>query len=232
MIANPTVGILGTVAETFGRQIYAREMPVTDEEIRVEMFFRSPICHPSSMYRHKMVKLFDLKYNPEFKDTEDWAFWFLCAEKHVEMANLAEILLRYRIEGQSTTPQAVEIRKQQFIKIYKLIFRDICKPSAKELELHWAINSLDFSAIRKSELYKYLRELESKLLSANYPLQFIQKSIDWRKRRIFFKLTDVSVFEGLKFMIKSGLYSGTNFRYLFVRIFGKGKKRQNTDDWN
>lgn len=97
---NPEIGILGTwfncipkdrVIETF----------TTDEEIKECMLVNSNnIGHPTVMVRKSIVKTLGIKYDETNLYVEDYALWLSLIDK-VKFANIAEILLNYRIHGNS-----------------------------------------------------------------------------------------------------------------------------------
>lgn len=225
---NPSIGILGTTAETFGRQIHVQRMPATNTEIKLELVFKSPICHPTAMFRASVVKQFSLRYDPNFKDTEDWALWHNSASMGVQMANLPQVLLKYRISGQSTTIREEALRKEQFKKVYRITLADIFSDVSEELiENHWAFNSLDISLVNKQKFINYIDSLKNRIVELKFPTDIVAQALNDRIQRIFFKLADHSLFIGIKFMIRNRLYSKVNLKYLLVRCLPWKKKRLN-----
>jgi glycosyltransferase involved in cell wall biosynthesis len=100
---HPQVAIVGGGLEIFsgGRTLGYRRYPKSDNAIRRAIFRYSPIAQPTAMIRsdalHK-VGAYDLSLPP----AEDLDMTFRIGE-HYELANLAEILVRYRVSDTSAT---------------------------------------------------------------------------------------------------------------------------------
>ena len=97
----PKIGIVGTNAEFFGRGtgkwFYKHLNP---EEIKVALLRSNPVCHPSVMIRKDMLDKNNIRYEEYF--SEDYQLWARCI-KHFDIANIDEILLKYRSSGQNIT---------------------------------------------------------------------------------------------------------------------------------
>lgn len=68
--------------------------------VRWLLRFMPPIAHPTFMFRSRLADGAQLRYNPVFSCTEDYAF--LCdAAFHGDIVSLPEIVLKYRMHGAS-----------------------------------------------------------------------------------------------------------------------------------
>lgn len=79
---------------------YAR-FPVSTSAIRWEALFRSPILHPSSMFRREAVLELG-GYRSEFDVSEDYDLWTRLTARG-RLANLAETLLHYRMHEKAVS---------------------------------------------------------------------------------------------------------------------------------
>lgn len=95
---NPDVSILGTQIETFfdgegGPQ--AIKHPTSHEEIvNTLLNSRNCIAHPSVMIRTNVFRRCGV-YDDIYRHCEDYQYW-IKASKHFKLANLDEVLVKYR----------------------------------------------------------------------------------------------------------------------------------------
>jgi len=223
---NLDVDILGTYFETFGKYNQVKTIPTEDENIKLHLYFESAFCHPSVMFRKETLDKYGLKYNEEFKDVEDYAMWINAANHNLKMANLKSLLLKYRIEGQSTTAQKRDIRKSQFKQIYNCMLSDLFPGLTNDdLDLHYAFNSLYFADTQKSDLGNYSNRLFKALANKGFNSVYLDPIFKNKNHRVFCKLADKEFFISLKFMSQTKSFSWSNFRYLcsamFKRSFSK-----------
>lgn len=114
---NPDVDILGTWFNCIPRN---REIEtfITDKEIKECMLINSNnIGHPTVMIRKSTVKTLKIKYDETDLYVEDYALWLSLIGK-VKFANVGEILLNYRIHGNSVC-QTKEI--EQSLNVQKIM---------------------------------------------------------------------------------------------------------------
>jgi glycosyltransferase involved in cell wall biosynthesis len=144
--ANPKIDVLGTGAKTLGetRQIWS--YPKSDEDIRSEFIFNSALVHSSVMMRRSTFERHKLRYDPEYKRSQDFELWTRAAPD-LRFANLGSHLVRYRIhpkqigheqaDEQQAAASAVRERGLGFLGV---------KPSQDQIELHNNVSKWDFSA--------------------------------------------------------------------------------------
>lgn len=133
MESHPEVGIIGGHIELFrGKKILGvRKYPADDTSLRKCIFRYSPVAQPAAMVRldalHKAGE-FNLKYPP----AEDIDMTFRIGE-HYKLANLQEIVVRYRESDTSATftrlrkmeLSTIEIRRKYALsEAYKMTFGD------------------------------------------------------------------------------------------------------------
>lgn len=101
MKSNPHVGIVGGSAILIG-QFPPRVKLVRrrDRHIKAEMLFRSPMIHPSVLFRKSAIPFW---YDPSVGSAEDYALWVRLSGRGVVFANLALPVIRYRMHSSRTT---------------------------------------------------------------------------------------------------------------------------------
>lgn len=224
MESNPDITVCGTNYRTFGAEEVDSDFPTSHSDICIGLHFESCIGHPTAMFRRQDLVKNNLQY-PDFKDTEDWAMWFSIYQAGLKLANLKDILLDYRIEGQSTTPQDRKTRKEQFFKMYDYILNDL--PGARtenDLELHWALKLGDVQLVNRQSISAYIKLIADKLQAKGFNSDDINKFINYKKIRLYCKFVDRSKLEGIRFMFQHGMFSMRNLRYLLASFKSKNKK--------
>ena len=124
---NPDIGICGTHIKCFGNSndVWSYT-PVDPEECKIQLLFCTSLYHPTVMMRSDVIKKNKLYYDPEYF-TEDYELWSR-AIRFTKLANIPEILLRYRTSGQNITSNNSEkvhashlnVMKSQFTKYLHL----------------------------------------------------------------------------------------------------------------
>ena len=95
---HPDVDILGGAMQEFNEDndcLNVRRYPSTHEQARKYIMKASPLAHPSVMMRKK---IFDegLRYNEEYRTSQDVALWFDALNAGYHIANLDDIILHFR----------------------------------------------------------------------------------------------------------------------------------------
>lgn len=95
---HPDVDILGGAMQEFNEEndcLNVRRYPSTHEQARKYIMKASPLAHPSVMMRKK---IFDegLRYNEEYRTSQDVALWFDALNAGYHIANLDDIILHFR----------------------------------------------------------------------------------------------------------------------------------------
>lgn len=97
MDQHPECGALSTWANKFGPNITKDKILTYIPTVKLLDFlvYGDKVLNPGSMVRRSVLVDNNIKYNPEYKYAEDYAFWIEVV-KHAEIHNLQEILLKYR----------------------------------------------------------------------------------------------------------------------------------------
>ena len=89
----------------------------TDQAIKIDMLFRSPLAHPAVLMRADVAKHFC--YRPEFDKAEDYDLWVRLAQAGLKMTNIPEVLLLYRIHSSQTSVVSSVTQRQITAKIQR-----------------------------------------------------------------------------------------------------------------
>lgn len=108
MESNPAVVVLGTaydLIDSNGNKVKVVTRSLTDHEIRKELPYRNPLCHPTVMLRRSAV-MFAGGYLG-FIYSQDYDLWLrLAAVDHNKFANLPDVCLGYRAVSSGTARKA------------------------------------------------------------------------------------------------------------------------------
>jgi glycosyltransferase involved in cell wall biosynthesis len=122
MNRHPEIGICGTWIRYFGgpsRAVLKR--PLECEEIRAFTLVDTPFAHPTIILRRSLMDHHQLRFDGNYYPTEDFELWTR-AMRCFPVENLPQVLLQYRVHGQSLTgsgwskmdEQAVRVIERQF----------------------------------------------------------------------------------------------------------------------
>lgn len=92
------------VIDEHGNEVGARRYPLERRAIRRMLRHRNVLAHPAVMFRRDTA-LRAGGYRTEFRGAEDYDLWLRMAESG-DLANLPEVVLRYRVHGGQVTAAA------------------------------------------------------------------------------------------------------------------------------
>ena len=103
MDKHPDVAISGSFIIVFtGKKETIWKYPLHSDDIKVKLFFECCLPHPALIYRKTLLDQYNLKYDETLKHSEDWDL-FQRTGKYFQLANIPDILFKYRIHNQSVT---------------------------------------------------------------------------------------------------------------------------------
>jgi GT2 family glycosyltransferase len=108
MEKHPEVGVLGGSTEWIdsdGRALLTKRYPIEDREIRTELATSCPFSAPSVLIR-KEIFFAAGGFRKPFLSAEDYDLWLRAAE-HCVLANLPQVLLRYRIHPNQESHRSI-----------------------------------------------------------------------------------------------------------------------------
>lgn len=175
MEAFPEIGICGTWVETIGKitgQI--KKYPSTHEKIKTQLFVSSHFVHPTVMMRKSALDQYTLIYDPQFEPAEDYALWVQLGS-FVRLANIAEVLLKYRVHEKQVSR---EFSEKQLIKCNSIRMLQIrrlgIEPTAEEWQLHIDLILNKKKIINKLQLHSIIQWL-TKLKECNEKIMYFEK---------------------------------------------------------
>lgn len=140
--AHPEVGLCGTWVEIIGEtagQVW--KYPTEPDLIKCRLLFESPLAHPSVMMRKAALAKAGLSYDPRFRRAQDYDLWAR-AVRHFPIANVPEVLMRYRIHPRQAGVQSFDEQQQAawLVRETQLLTLGIC-PSTGEAAIHQALST-------------------------------------------------------------------------------------------
>lgn len=101
---HPQTVLVGTAYKKFGEinRFKTITPPKDDAKIRALMLFKSPIHHPTIMFRRNIAKTHNIRYNENYISLNDRQFYYDMS-KHGRLANLSEPLYKYRFHKDMTS---------------------------------------------------------------------------------------------------------------------------------
>jgi len=134
MQKNKSVSACGTYIEEFDQNNVEYKnilkLPVENEDLKEFVKLRSPICHPSSMFRKKDI--LEVGNYPELRLGQDYALWSVLIARGYEISNIPKVLLKLRTNsdffkrrGWDSFKYEVDVMKLQYnenlINIFELV---------------------------------------------------------------------------------------------------------------
>lgn len=135
--ANPQVGACGSWLVTMGdRAGRVWKYPTGAEEIRCRLVFDTAMAHPTVCLRREMFARHGLQYADGYAHAEDYSLWRRASE-NFPLANLGQVLLRYRIHDGSVSVRYRQAQVGALRKIHGEVLGSLrLAPSERELDLH------------------------------------------------------------------------------------------------
>ncbi len=141
MQSHTDVAVCGTAIKVLGtNNIWA--VPESDDAIRAELVFNSPILHPTVIYK-KIIIENNKGYDVNTIYAQDYELWHrLSKDKKIKFANINTPLLLYRLTSSNKSESYHKIQKETAISIRKKQLKLIgAYPTKKQLNIHNMIAS-------------------------------------------------------------------------------------------
>jgi GT2 family glycosyltransferase len=106
---TPAVGMVGgqaTIVDDEGREVAPARYPLSDSEIRQAFAATTPFVHSAVTMRKALLDQVG-GYRVAFDNAEDLDLWLRIAER-AELANLADLVVAYRIHGSQASVQSLQ----------------------------------------------------------------------------------------------------------------------------
>jgi glycosyltransferase involved in cell wall biosynthesis len=143
------IGICGSHVEIIdlrGKSLGKSQHYTNDELLRIKLLADSCFAHPSVMIRKSVVDANNLRYDENFTPAEDYQLWYTLS-LITKLANLPDILLKYRVHDTQITQRKKEIQKTAADAIRKKTIQDFlgCPVTEKNFDLHNTLFSNNFT---------------------------------------------------------------------------------------
>lgn len=115
--SHPEIDLVSAGMKLFGakEEIWMREQ--NPEKVKIEALFHSPILHASSMWRRARFEEKGLRFRQELVPSEDYDLWTRALVKGLKLANLRQVLYKYRIHpAQATTRTDLTAEKDRLVQ--------------------------------------------------------------------------------------------------------------------
>jgi len=98
---NPEIDVVGGANQRIDandklldRFVYS---PLTPEDCYKTFSRRTPLCHPSVLFRKRYFDKAGCMYRPEYRNSQDVMLWYDGLMKGVKMANIQDVILYFRV---------------------------------------------------------------------------------------------------------------------------------------
>lgn len=109
LTSNPDISVVGSWIRFFGDVEFTYEYP--SEIGYLDMLSKCRLAHPAVMFRRKDFKKFGFWYNTDVSPAEDYDLWSR-AIKVLKMANIPEVLLKYRWHSNNSSNSRSEKQRR------------------------------------------------------------------------------------------------------------------------
>lgn len=157
---HPQVGMVGAwyvAINESGKFLREVKLPTTDLEIRRIAMRLNPICHPTMMFRRKLIDKLG-PYDPKLNGAEDYdlVLRFLAVTKVV---NLPDFLLKYRISSSSISLTQMDNVLKQALRVRWKAIKSYGYPKRRIADLFIPTLSSLVPAILKVKILKWIKYL-------------------------------------------------------------------------
>lgn len=166
MRAHPEIAVLGGAMVAYETKVF---MGVPFSRMRARLLFDSVISHPTCMFRKPAFMLVG-QYDPSLPPAEDYGLWVSMANAGYQLANLPDVLIRYRTYPDK--PRA-GYREDQRLSVHKTWCRQLecmgVEASCLDLDVHgFCANSCPEIPWRIKQAKKWLAKLQAANVVKSY----------------------------------------------------------------
>lgn len=210
MDQNTEIVVAGTNIKKISDQSKTKVSTVATnpEQVKTELLFNSPLRHPTTILRNKVLKKENFKYSEEYIATEDYGLWIEISKKY-KLTNINKVLLDYRIHEDGITVHAKknkEKRDSAHILLYEKLFNDLhIEYTDEELKLYrdFITYNMQFTKENLKKIANLFEKIKSKIANENYDINFYENTL--------------SKFFRINFQVQQ--YSMTNFTKIYRTYF-------------
>lgn len=140
MTENPDVIVCGTFVETIGDTHSKRCKHIPDQKVyQCSVLFGNVygIVHPTAFFRTSELRKNHIRYDENIKTAQDYAMWATCCY-YGQIANVEEILLKYRIHKSQISSTKKDVQKRCAMYTQKLQLKHLFPQITDEtVEIHY-----------------------------------------------------------------------------------------------
>lgn len=180
---NPECGVCGSWIKAFNetkKTVSVWETELDHDSIKAHLLFGCALMHPTVVFR-KAILTSDSIYESDYIPAEDYRLWSILAFK-TKLANVQEVLLDYRIHGDSTSQKESTKQKLQAQRVRANILKELdLVPTVDQMKIHNAISSWDKLTLLEhgDEVNEWLETLINKNISTGYTsVESMQAKVD------------------------------------------------------
>jgi len=230
MESNPDVGVCGTWAKTIGRDGQILKPSYAHDEMIVQTMYFPPIIHPTAIIRRLTILQLSEWYKEEFLYAEDSELWVRIS-KISKLANLPEILLKYRVHEQSVTSTKWHSHQFKLLqKVRKDQYESLLNRQLDETEIEFIGESMEVTPFNLITIKNFFEDIiktnkEKKIYNSGILRRFLNVRIAGLvslKRRLSLKYI-ISIFI-FPFLFYSVFLEKRIYIRAFNKIFMKFKK--------
>lgn len=212
LMNNSTVGLLGSGFEIINgdkRISYYQD----DKDLRLSLCFYNCFLHSSVMFRKEILSKNNLSFNKNYLHAEDYKLWteVICKSK---VANLKEVLVRYRIHDNQISKIHEDVQKEIALKIQNEYLTSIGFTfSENELAVLLSIHNTNY---KKNNVLECLRVMD-KFYVQNKKCMFFEDRmlllfLGKCYKNFLFEIQKINK-ELYKFMLGSILYNQLSYTF-------------------
>lgn len=160
MDKKPEIGICGTWVKTLGKnKDFVGKYYSDPKEVKASLLFNTSLAHPTVIIRKKYLVKYNLNYNQDFKESEDYDLWTRCAD-FFSIANIPKILVYYRYHTESKSNKGrTELNNNSSLIRTRQLKKIGISPNDQELLLHQSLTPPD-----GTNRYEFINLIETWLL--------------------------------------------------------------------
>lgn len=227
MDGNPDIGLCGSWIETMGEiSGYINKYPSDHEDIKANLLFNTSLAHPTVMIRRSVLEENNLRYDESHRFYyEDYGLWIKIS-RVTKMANIPQVLLRYRLYKKSFSRAYAEENKTGADALRRMQLASLgLNPSDEEIILHNSLQPRSGEPVQgflDKEAAWLLKIIDANKRSRIYKDRSLEKTIYGRWRTVcgFNAAKDLTAWRAF---ISSPLFSLGGWRRCFhsLKIFAK-----------
>lgn len=133
--------------------------PIKPRDIKARSLFNSSFAHPSVIMCRSLLEKFQLKYDPQHLNAEDYGLWQKCSFCF-PLANIPEVLLIYRVHSESMTNSDKNIEFETVQRVNRLSIQNLGIGFSQEELLIYKNYPIDFKPEFLIKFHSWLQRLQ------------------------------------------------------------------------